>query len=219
MMLATPTAFMLDWKDGDDVKIYNKLERIGRVAYKSEDRISKGSAERFIKMLLDLGHESVLEHVSISCKFICDRGISHELVRHRIASYTQESTRYCNYHGEKFGGAIAAIYPSSMPIEHFKLWCEAVDKAEEVYMKLINEGVSPQLARSVLPNALKTEVVMTANLREWRHFFKLRCSPKAHPQMRELACELLSEFKAKLPIIFGDLTGYEDGMSLNIKEE
>ena len=205
MKIATPTAFILDWEAGKDILIYRKIERIGRVAYKSEDRISNGSAERFIKMLLDLGHESVLEHVSLSCKFICDRGVSHELVRHRIASYTQESTRYCNYQGEKFGGEITVIYPSSLPNDQLSIFRTAMEAAENAYMKLINSGVSPQIARSVLPNALKTEVIMTANLREWRHFFKLRCSPKAHPQMREITCELLNEFKNKLPVIFGDI--------------
>lgn len=220
MNIINADAYILDWSPGMGEGIMRKIEHYGRVAYKSEDKITGDSAERFVKMLIKLGHESVLEHVSISCKFIVDRGVSHELVRHRIASFTQESTRYCNYQGEKFGGEITVIQPTDLNYDQLiGPWKEAMLHAEDAYMKLINAGVSPQLARSVLPNSLKTEVVMTANLREWRHFFKLRCSPKAHPQMREVACMLLKEFKEKLPVIFEDINSYEDSIALSAKEE
>lgn len=219
MKIITADAFILDWAPGMGDEIMKKLERYGRVAYKSEDNVSDGSAERFIKMLIKLGHESVLEHVSVSCKFIVDRGVSHELVRHRIASFTQESTRYCNYQGEKFGGEITVIQPTDLSYDQLiGPWMEVMTHAEDAYMKLINAGVSPQIARSVLPNSLKTEVVMTANLREWRHFFKLRRSPQAHPQMREVANILFKDFREKLPIIFEDLDPY-DSIVLKTKED
>lgn len=219
MRVIFASAFIMDWRSGMDKEIMKKLEMCGRTAYKSEDKITEDSAERFVKMLIKLGHESVLEHVNLTCKFYVDRGVSHELVRHRIASFTQESTRYCNYQGEKFGGEITVIQPTGLPLDALPTWSEAMQNAENSYMKLINAGVSPQMARSVLPNSLKTEVVMTCNLREWRHFFKLRCSPRAHPQMREVACALLKEFKEKLPVIFEDIDPYEDSIVLKTKEE
>lgn len=182
-------------------KIYRKIEKIGRVCYKSEDKITDDSAEKFIKMIISNGHESVLEHHSLTFKIICDRGISHELVRHRIASYSQESTRYVNYGGKE----MEFIKPVNLKPEleeEFILNCEA---SEMGYNILINRGETPQNARSVLPNCLKTEIIMTANIREWRHFLKLRTSPAAHPDMQVIANMILSWFKQSLPVFVGDL--------------
>lgn len=184
--------------------LLSTVELAGRVCYKSEDCIKDGSAEEFIKNIIKRGHESVLEHGSITVKFICDRGVSHELVRHRMASYCQESTRYCNYSGEKFGSEITAIRPCFWPNCDVKyaIWFDLCSRAEDHYFDLIAAGATPQEARSVLPNSLKTEVIMTANIREWRHFFELRCAPAAHTQMRQIANMAKELFKNKYPVFF-----------------
>ncbi|WP_394872669.1 FAD-dependent thymidylate synthase [Clostridium butyricum] len=186
--------------------ILNKLEKIGRVCYKSEDKICKESAEKFIGNIIKRGHESVIEHVSISVRVICDRGVTHEIVRHRLASYSQESTRYCNYSSDKFGSELTFIRPCfwSEASECYKIWENSMLEVENNYMKLINSNATPQEARSILPNSIKTEIVMTMNLREWRHFFKLRMSSAAHPQMQEVAKMIFKELKKKIPVIFDD---------------
>lgn len=158
-----------------------RIEAAGRTCYKSEDRITPDSAKRFVTALIRLGHDSVLEHVSVSFRITCDRGVSHELVRHRIASYSQESTRYCRYDN------ITVIEPPGLNGVARSAWMEAMRITEIAYTHLILMGFKPEIARAVLPTCLKTEVVMTANLREWRHFLKLRLSKAAHPQIRQLA--------------------------------
>lgn len=217
----------------DGLQILKNIERAGRTCYKSESKITEESAAKFIEMLIDKGHESVLEHQSISVLFVCDRGVSHEIVRHRIASFSQESTRYCNYAKKNFGKEITFIAPlwirqerinfvneqgfssglgllSENRTECFyrpdeQFYFAALHHAEQAYFDLINQGWEPQKARSVLPNSLKTEIVVTANLREWRTIFKQRTSPAAHPQMRELMYPLLFELKSEIPIIFNDI--------------
>lgn len=188
-------------------EILRHLERCGRVCYKSEGKIEDGSAEKFIRSVIKRGHESVLEHKSITVKFICDRGVSHEIVRHRIASFSQESTRYCNYSKDGFGGEIAVIQPLYLEpdTDAWVAWEAGCKMAEAGYFALLNIGLSPQEARAVLPNSLKTEVVMTANIREWRHFLRLRCSEAAHPQMREVANMLLDMFYGEVPVLFEDV--------------
>lgn len=199
----------------DPKYVMRKIERIGRVCYKSEDKITDDSAERFVKMIIKRGHESVLEHVSFSVRFTTDRGVSHEIVRHRIASFSQESTRYCNYSSDKFSGDVSFIIPTFFEEPHVKdgdkkyeKWVEEMMNIERTYLNLLEDGASPQEARTVLPNSLKTEIVVTMNLREWRHFFKLRTALAAHPQMRELVCPLLSEMKELLPAVFEDIEGW-----------
>lgn len=191
--------------DGDE--ILKHIELCGRVCYKSEDKITPESAKTFVANILKRGHESVLEHYDISVRFICDRGVSHEIVRHRIASYSQESTRYVNYSAGKYGGDIAFIKPCfwSEDSPHLAAWERAMKCAEEIYNLMIENGCTPQEARSVLPNSLKTEIICTMNLREWRHFFKLRTAKAAHPQMREVTIPLLVEFKQLIPIVFDDI--------------
>lgn len=180
------------------------IEQCGRTCYKSEDKITEDSAHRFVKNIIQSGHEAVIEHFNITIKFICDRGVSHEIVRHRLASYCQESTRYCNYSQDKFGEEITVIKPCYLEEESssYDLWRRSCELSEMYYFSLLNKNCTPQEARAVLPNSLKTEVVMTANLREWRHFFKLRTAKAAHPQMREVAIMALNELKSKIPIIF-----------------
>ena len=197
------------------------IEKIGRVCYKSEGNITEDgeSAKKFVKMLINRGHEAMIEHSSLSVKFVVDRGISHELVRHRIASFAQESTRYVNYSLDKFGNEINVIdirngiildnKMKNMDARTIELiineWLLAMEDAEKHYMKMIELGATPQIARSVLPNSTKTEITITANYREWRNFFKLRVPNTAHPQMREVTIPLLNELKSMLPIIFDDI--------------
>lgn len=184
-----------------------RVENAGRTCYKSEGKATDTSAEPFVRNIIKRGHEAVLEHGSLSARFICDRGVTHEIVRHRLAAYCQESTRYCNYANKQFNSEITVIEPyffgKGTPI--YRMWQKACENAETAYFDLLNEGCSPQEARSVLPNSLKTEIVMTANLREWRHFFKLRCATAAHPQMREVALQLLDECKKLYPVFFEDI--------------
>lgn len=188
-------------------EILKSIERAGRVCYKSEAKANDGSAEKFVAGIIKRGHESVLEHEKITVRLICDRGVSHEIVRHRIASYSQESTRYCNYTKGKFGEEITVIEPCfwNENSEEYQLWFKCMKYAEEMYLQLVHAGATPQEARSVLPNSLKTEIVVTMNLREWRHFFKLRTAPAAHPQMREIAIPLLRELQRLIPIVFADI--------------
>ena len=195
-------------QDVDGLAILKHIERAGRTCYKSEGNITEDgeSAKKFVAMILKRGHESVLEHYSISVRVICDRGVTHEIVRHRINAFSQESTRYCNYGADKFGNEITVIEPRPfLPDREYSVWLDAMHLAEKYYMMLIERGVSPQIARSVLPNSLKTEIVWTANLRQWRHIFKLRTSKAAHPQMREIMIPLLQEFKDKIPVMFDDI--------------
>ena len=186
-------------------EILKKIELCGRVCYKSEDKMTDDSAKKFIESIIKRGHESVLEHFSFTVRFIVDRGVSHELVRHRIASFSQESTRYCNY-----GNAdeITVIEPCFFD-GHYSWsreeWQDACEVAEDRYLSMLKAGNTPQEARSVLPNSLKTEVMMTCNLREWRHFFKLRTSKAAHPQMCEVTLPLLQELKTLIPVVFDDI--------------
>ena len=173
----------------------------------AEYKITEGSAEKFVAGIIKRGHEAVLEHCSFTVKFICDRGVSHEIVRHRMASYCQESTRYCNYGKGKFGEEITVIEPCFLKSgsRAYDYWRDACEGVEIRYFDMLAEGCTPQEARSVLPNSLKTEVVMTANIREWRHFLKLRCSPAAHPQMREVALILLDKVHWLIPVCFDDI--------------
>lgn len=191
----------------DGTAVLKRIEQCGRVCYKSEGQITEGSAPRFVETLIKRGHEAVLEHCSFTVKFVCDRGVSHEIVRHRMASYCQESTRYCNYSKGDFGSEIMVIEPSYLikGTAAYDAWKAACEATEQAYFDLLNWGLSPQEARAVLPNSLKTEVVMTANIREWRHILKLRCSKAAHPQMREVATQLLKELREKIPVLFDDI--------------
>ena len=184
----------------DGAEILKRIEKAGRTCYKSEDRITEESATAFVRMLIERGHESVLEHESITVRFVCDRGVSHEIVRHRIASFSQESQRYVRYNGD-----IEFINPRMPNAKAHEAWQELCERAEETYKELLSYGVQPQQARAVLPNSTKTEIVMTANLREWRHFLKLRTAKAAHPQMRELTVPLLHELQERIPVVFDDI--------------
>ena len=215
MKIIPPSHTFLSEPDG--TALLQRLERTGRICYKSEGKITETSYAPFLRSLLQRGHESVIEHACLSVLIVCDRGVSHEIVRHRIASYSQESTRYCNYASEKFGREINCVDPAGAfgwnegdmsDQRKAALWREAMVSAERTYFALLEAGARPEEARSVLPNSLKTEIVITMNLREWRHFFRLRCSRRAHPQMAEVAWMLLRTFAERWPIFFEDLLSY-----------
>ena len=204
MKIIKPSYEIIDTLNGKG--ILKKIELCGRVCYKSEDKITENSAREFVKQIIKAGHESVLEHFSFSVRFITDRGVSHEIVRHRLASYSQESTRYCNYSDDKFDNEITVVEPCQLAAQKPN-WRKACEVAEEQYFELLKTE-SAQTARSVLPNSLKTELIMTANLREWRHFLNLRTAKAAHPDMRVLTIPLLKELKQLIPVVFDDI--YEE---------
>ncbi len=204
MRIIEPSIEILSEVDAN--KMMKNIEKCGRVCYKSENLIDEQSAKSFIRRIIANGHESVLEHEKLTIKFICDRGVSHELVRHRIASYSQESTRYCNYSQDKFGKELTLIRPCfwKEDEEKFRIWCDVMGKIENSYNELIARGAKPEEARGILPNSLKTEIVVTMNIRELRHFLRLRTSKKAHPQMREVANMLLKYVQDTIPVFFED---------------
>lgn len=203
----------------DSEQILKLLESVGRTCYKSEDKITDESCYKFIQNIVNRGHEAVIEHFNVTVRLINDRGILQEETRHRVASFAAESTRYCNYANDKFGNNVTYIdimggiqYDSKMQLldsETIKAiyseWIYACEDAEAHYNRMIELGASPQIARAVLNNSTKTEVCITANLREWRHIFQLRTDKAAHPQMRELMIPLLKEFQSKIPVIFDDI--------------
>lgn len=205
MKLIKPSVTQLSPMIYNATDYYRTIETAGRTCYKSEDKMTPESSEKFVKMLIDRGHHAMLEHApSISMKFICDRGVSHEIVRHRLFSFAQESTRYCNYSGKE----MEFILPC---------WLKSIDETPVIFLNLLNEAEAnynalikycdwtPQQARAVLPNALKTEIVVTGNIREWRHFFTLRCAKEAHPQMQEVANIAFDLLYSQIPVLLQDI--------------
>lgn len=206
MKLIKPKVEILDRLD--ERAIVGRIATVARTCYKSEGMRTADRDYALIKRLIESKHEAMLEFVDITVKFTCDRGVSHELVRHRMASFAQESTRYCNYSKDKFGNELTFIEPTwynSLGITHKQDFEIALERCEDDYLEFIRQGWTPQQARAILPNALKTEINMKANLREWRHFFKLRCHRTAHPDIRVLALDLLKQMHEQIPVIFDDL--------------
>jgi len=194
----------------------NYIEEAGRTCYKSEKQIDENSSKNFVKMILKRGHESVIEHVSASVRFITNRGVTHELVRHRLCAFSQESTRYVNYSGSDIE-YIRPVWLSDLPLGLYLIneiknlpqpdydWAQSMFESERAYYSMIAHGWRPEQAREVLPNSLKTEIVVTANLREWRHIFKLRTAKAAHPQIRELMKSCLLGFQKAFPVLFDSI--------------
>jgi thymidylate synthase (FAD) len=220
MLLVEPNFNIIeiaDFNDHYDVADLSVIEEAGRICYKSKPSRDDEARHKFIKQIIDRGHESVIEHSMMTVHFICDRGVSHELVRHRLCAFSQESTRYCNYKS----GVTFVIppwvdisigeYDGNIPGDEITgdrpslTWYCAMLNNEQDYLNLLQRGWTPQQARSVLPNSLKTEIFVTANYREWRHIFKLRTAAAAHPQMREIMIPLLKECKVLVPVIFDDI--------------
>lgn len=190
---------------GKDVLAH--LELAARNCYKSEDKISSKSAPTLLKALVKSGHHSVIEHSGATVRIICDRGVSHQIVRHRICSFSQESQRYVNYSKDKFNNEITVIRPcfwKEGSLE-FETWEGAMLLLEQRYFALLESGAKPEEARTVLPNSTKTEIIMTCNFRSWMTIFQQRCSPKAHPQTREILIPLLETFKKRVPVLFDDI--------------
>ena len=220
MKLVKPSYEILTPIDG--LAELKAIERAARTCYKSEGAISEDgeSAKKLIRRLIENGHEATLEHSFLSVKFTVDRGVTHELVRHRLCSFAQESTRYCNYSGEKFGHDVWFVIPYFFAERHaddkpgqYILWVEACRYAEEMYFALLDKGATPQEARTVLPNSTAAEIVVSGNYREWRHILKLRTAKDAHPQMREVMCPLGAELKQRIPVIFNDcVTEWRDSV-------
>ena len=173
------------------------VENATRVCYKSEDKIKEGSAEKLIRGIIKAKHFGCIEHVSLTVKFICDRACSHQLVRHRLMSFNQKSQRYCKEDN------LEVIKPEGL--KNTTIWLESCRQAENAYAELIRRGEKPEVARGVLPNSTATEIYATANLREWRHFFELRCDRTAQKDIRMLALELLCQMFEKYPVFFEDL--------------
>ena len=182
-----------------------QIETAGRTCYKSEDKITTGSAQEFSRKLRKMGHHAMIEHAVASFKIVTDKGITHEIVRHRLASYAQESTRYCNYSSDKFGKECSFIEPPGLDQKQYHWWKNACEHAEDHYFRMLELGCSPQIARSVLPHCLKTEIVMMCNFREWRHFITLRGSKAAHPQIRPIAMAIWWALNQFAPSIFEDV--------------
>ena len=177
------------------------VEKCGRICYLSEPKDPEGSTDKFIRMLIKNGHESPLEHGGCTFKIVTDRAISQEVVRHRLASYSQESTRYCNYANGKFSREITVIESSGLAENEAREWLDAMEHLERTYLLMIDSGVKPEKARDVLPLCLKTELMMTANFREWRHFLKLRGSRMAHPGIRKIAKQIYEVFQRAIPVL------------------
>lgn len=213
--------------DKSEIEIGQFLEQCGRICYKSEEKISPESYKKFLSMIIASGHHSILEHINISAKIITNRGVTHELVRHRLGAYSQESTRYCNYSSNRFGNELTFIVPVWISDEKIEslykdlvlkynfaaevssdtdpdmVWFLSVMENENSYVKLLKYGYTPEKAREILPNSLATTIMVTYNLRQWIHVLNQRLSPQCHPQMRQLMTLIKSEFLDKLPLFFG----------------
>lgn len=210
------------------------IEAAGRTCYKSEDRIEdcttcngtgmipghvevlepccecKKRAAKFTAMLIKRGHEAMIEHAVATFRFVCDRGVTHELVRHRLCAFGQESTRYCNYGKDKFGNEIAVIRPPGLTNEQWDRRKDVYQAIQDAYMRELSEGIKPQIARGLLPISVKTEIVTTANFREWRHILRLRTAQPAHPQIRIAMKQVYDVFAKKWPVIVEDIEPYEE---------
>ena len=202
MRIIEPTVDEIVFHIHEGYTIEQWLERAGRTCYKSENKITENSAPKFIRMLRKRGHHAMLEHAMASVRIIADRGLTHEIVRHRIASFAQESTRYCNYSKNKFDHQITVVKQPGLTDEQQKIWNISMLNTEAAYFDLINAGVKAQIARSVLPIGIKSEIIISANLREWMHIFHMRCDTPAHPIIRKCAIEILKEFNNRLPSMY-----------------
>ncbi len=203
--IVAPSVEIITPLDGD--AILKHLELCARNCYKSEDKITSDSAKLMVRKLLELGHEAMIEHYNLTVKITCDLGVYKDLTRHRHVSYAIESTRYCNYSKGKFGNELSVIKPCHIKegTPEYELWLETMQQIEKNYNAMAALGCKPDQLRMLLPHSVKADVIMTANLREWRHIFKLRCAPAAHPTVQEVMKMLLNKLKAEIPVIFDDI--------------
>lgn len=205
MHLVDPKFEILTKVDGEEILKF--LEKCGRTCYKSEDKITEDSAKKLIKAIISSGHESVIEHFVITVKFLCDIGFYKDITRHRMASFSIESTRYCNYSKGKFGGELTFINPVNIKqgSKEYEIWKNCMEDIENHYLDMANLSATPDMLRMMLPHSTAASVVCTANLREWRHILKLRSSKRAHPSIHTLMIDLLKEFQARIPVVFDDI--------------
>lgn len=220
--IVSPSFEVITPLDGD--YILKHLERCARNCYKSEDKITSDSAQKMIKKLIDLGHEAMIEHFSITVKMTTDVGAYKDLTRHRHASFAIESTRFCNYSKGKYGNELTFMKPSNIEegSELYNIWLQAMTDAEKHYLDMATRGATVDQLRMLLPHSTKADVFMTANLREWRHIFKLRCAPATHPSIQHIMKMILNEFRAHIPVLFDDIPyGWEEEKesSLNMAAE
>lgn len=203
--IVSPDVEVITPLDGD--YILKHLERCARNCYKSEDKITADSAKVMIKKLLEMGHEAMIEHFSITVKITTDVGAYKDLTRHRHASFAIESTRFCNYSKGKYGNELSLMKPSNMEegSEIYNIWLKAMNDVEQHYLNMAAHGASADQLRMLLPHSTKADVFMTANIREWRHIFKLRCAPATHPSVREVMLKLLKQFRTNIPVLFDDI--------------
>ena len=190
----------------DGVKIMKRIERACRTCYRSEDKISDESYKNLLTNCLNRGHESVLEHEKITVRIYSDIGTYNDLTRHRFASFSVESTRYCSYNKDKYGNEITVVNPVYMEDkEVFETWKKAIEDMEKAYMKMKELGASTDMCREILPHSTAAEYTMTANIREWKHILELRTTNHVHPAIRQVLIPLLLLFKEQMPEIFGDI--------------
>ena len=201
MKIIEPKIYVEDY---DGIKIMKRLERACRTCYKSENLITEDSYKHLLTNCLNRGHESILEHEKISIRMICDIGVYKDLTRHRFASFSIESTRYCNYGKDKFDNEIKFIKPVHIEegTENYKIWEDTMKYIEKQYMEMGEAKATPDQMRMLLPHSTAAEVCMTANIREWRHILSLRCSKMTHPAVRQLLIPLLLKFKKDMPELF-----------------
>lgn len=191
----------------DGITIMKRLERACRTCYRSESSISDDSYKRLLKNCINRGHESILEHEKITIRMICDIGVYKDLTRHRFASFSIESTRYCNYGKDKFDNEIKFIKPCNIDdsTQTYTIWLDTMSFIEKQYLLMSNNNATPDQMRMILPHSTASEVTMTSNIREWKHILELRCSNKAHPSVQQVMIPLLLHFKEKMPDIFEDV--------------
>lgn len=209
MRLVDPVIYVEDY---DGVKIMKRIERACRMCYRSEGNITEDSYKSLLKNCISRGHESVLEHEKVSVRIRADIGTYKDLTRHRFASFSVESTRYCNYGKNKFDNEIKIIKPCHIEegTELYDMWKEALEDMEKHYLEMSKAGAIPDQLRMILPHSTAAEYSMTANIREWKHILSLRCSNHTHPSIRQVLIPLLLKFKEDMPEIFGDVPYDED---------
>lgn len=200
-----PSIEILTPLDGDS--ILKHIELCARNCYKSEDKITTDSARKMVKKLIEMGHEAMIEHFNLSVRLITDIGVLKDLSRHRLVSFAVESTRYCLYSKDKFGSELTVMDPPVLEkdSEAYQIWLHTMEEIEKGYNALAQMGYKADVCRTLLPHGFKVEMIMTANLREWRHIFRLRCAPAAHPTVQQVMKLLLKEMRSKIPVIFDDI--------------
>lgn len=195
---------IIEVENFNGIDIMKKIERACRTCYRSEDKITDDSYKTLLTNCINRGHESVLEHEKISIRMVCDIGVYKDLTRHRFASFSIESTRYCNYGKDKFDNQIKYIKPVHIEegTQNYKIWKETMEFIEKQYLLMMEKGAKPDELRMLLPHSTAAQVCMTANIREWKHILLLRCSKMTHPAVRQLLIPLLIKFKEEMPEIF-----------------